>query len=105
MAQRLIEDIMKIRIWSFGIAPLALMASSAAFADGRVNVDINPFGWGAAPPVVYESPRYYAPPPVVYYGRGNWGEHRGYYRGRDNYRGRYGHHEGYEHRDRDEGRR
>jgi hypothetical protein len=90
---------MKIRTWSFGMVPLALMASSAAFADGRVNVDINPFGWGAAPPVVYESPRYYYPPPVVYYGRGNWGEHHGYYRARDHYRGRD------EHRERDGDRR
>jgi hypothetical protein len=101
VAQRLIEETMKIRIWSFGIVPLALMAGSAAFADGRINVDINPFGWGQAPPVVYESPRYYAPPPVVYYGRGNYGEHRGY-RGRDHDRGDRGRSE---HRDRDEGRR
>ena len=67
---------MKIGMWIPGAAALALMASSSAFADAHVNVDINPFGWGAAPPVVYESPRYYAPPPVVYYGRGHWGDHR-----------------------------
>ena len=90
---------MKIRTWSLGFVPLALMAGSAAYADGRINVDINPFGWGQAPPVVYESPRYYAPPPVVYYGRGNYGERRGYNRGRDHYRGRD------EHRDRDGDRR
>jgi len=101
MAQRLIEEIMKIRNWSLGIVPLALMAGSAAYADGRVNVEINPFGWGPAPPVVYESPRYYAPPPVVYYGRGNWGEHRAQ-RGRD--RGDRGDRGRDDHRDRGEGR-
>jgi hypothetical protein len=95
MAQRLIEVTMKIRTWVFGIVPLALMAGSAAYADARVNVDINPFGWGLAPPVVYD--RYYGSPPMVYNGRGSWGDHRGW-RGRDHDRGR-GHH------DRDEGRR
>jgi hypothetical protein len=67
---------MKIRIRSLGIAALTLTASSTVFADGHLNVVINPFGWGEPPPVVYESPRYYAPPPVVYYGRGHWGDHR-----------------------------
>jgi len=86
---------MKIRTWVLGIVPLALMAGSAAYADARVNVDINPFGWGVAPPVVYESPRYYGPPPMVYNGRGNWGDRRGY-RGhdRDRDRGRHEHHDG-----------
>lgn len=79
---------MKIGIWLPGSVALALMASSSAFADARFNVDINPFGWGAPPPVVYVSPRYYGPPPVVYGGRGHWGEHRGY-RGHDH--GRSGH--------------
>ena len=65
---------MNIRIGSLGVLA-AMMASSAALADGRINVDINPFGWGAPPPVVYESPRYYAPPPVVYSGRGYWYDH------------------------------
>jgi hypothetical protein len=65
---------MKIRIRSLGMVALALTASTAAFAD--VHIDINPFGWGAPPPVVYESPRYYAPPPVVYSGRGHWGDRR-----------------------------
>jgi hypothetical protein len=82
---------MKIRIRSLGIVALALTASTAAFAD--IHVDINPFGWGAPPPVVYESPRYYAPPPVVYYGRGHyWGDHReGREGSRD--RGRSEHHD------------
>jgi hypothetical protein len=82
---------MKIRIRSLGIVALALTASTAAFADIHLNVDINPFGWGAPPPVVYESPRYYAPPPVVYDGRGRWG---GDSRGRNNHdRGRSDHHD------------
>jgi len=80
---------MNIRIASLG-AVAALMASSAALADARVHIDINPFGWGAPPPVVYESPRYYAPPPVVYYGRGHWaGEGRG--RGHDRDREHHDH--------------
>jgi hypothetical protein len=59
---------------SLGLAALALTASSAAFADPHVRVDINPFGyWGAPPPVVYAGPRYYAPP-AVYVGRGHYGE-------------------------------
>jgi hypothetical protein len=85
---------MKIRILSLGIVALTLTAASTAYADVHFNVDVNPFGWGAPPPpVVYESPRYYAPPPVVYYGRGRWGDHRDG-RGRDHDRGRSGHHEG-----------
>jgi hypothetical protein len=89
---------MKNRILSLGLVGLALTASAAAYADARVRVDINPFGyWGPPPPVVYEPPRYYAPP-TVYYGRGHWGEHRDY-RGRHDDRGRWDHH------DRDEGRR
>jgi hypothetical protein len=67
---------MKIGIIPLGIVALSLMASTAAYANVHVNVDLNPFGWGAPPPVVYESPRYYAPPPVVYYGGGRWGDHR-----------------------------
>jgi hypothetical protein len=80
---------MKIRIRSLGIVALALTASTAAFAD--IHVDINPFGWGAPPPVVYESPRYYAPPPVVYDGRGRWGGDPGDSRGRSRDRGRSQH--------------
>jgi hypothetical protein len=80
---------MNYRILSLGAVALAL-ASTAAFADVHLNVDLNPFGWGAPPPVVYESPRYYAPPPVVYNGRGHWGEQRGQ-RGRDQDRGRWDH--------------
>jgi hypothetical protein len=84
---------MKIQLWSLGIAALTLSASTATYANVHVNVDVNPFGWGA-PPVVYEPPRYYARPPVVYYGRGNWGDHRdGRGRGRDHDRGRSEHHD------------
>src|ERR1700721_1380925 len=88
VSPRLTEDQpMKIRILSLGIVALTLLASAAASADVHFNVDVNPFGWGAPPPVVYESPRYYAPPPVVYYGRGHWGDHRDG-RWRDHDRGR-----------------
>jgi hypothetical protein len=73
----------------------ALLASSTAFADPHISVNINPFGWGAPPPVVYEPPRY-APPPVVYYGGGRWGDHHDRYRGRDH---RDGHRD--DHRDGD----
>ena len=82
---------MKIRISVLGTVALALMASSSAYADAHLNVDINPFGWGAPPPLVYVSPRYYGPPPVVYDGRGHWGDHRGW-RGHDRDRGRSEHH-------------
>jgi len=76
---------------------LTLAASSAAYADGRVNVVIDPFGWGSPPPVVYYSPpRYYAPP-AVYYGRGHYGGYR-------DSRGRYDRRR-WEHRDRDDDRR
>jgi hypothetical protein len=75
---------MKIRILSLGIVALALTAGTAAYADAHLSVDLNPFGWGVPPPVVYQSPRYYAPPPVVYSGRGHWGERRDWHeRGRD----------------------
>ena len=94
---------MNIRTQLLGIAALTMMASSAAYAD--VHVDVNPFGWGAPPPVVYyESPRYYAPPPV-YYGRGHWGDHRewrGHYRDRG--RSYYHDRDSYRH-DREDGRR
>jgi hypothetical protein len=89
---------MNIRKRLIGIVALTMMASSAAYANVHLNVDINPFGWGSPPPVVYESPRYYAPPPVVYYGRGHWGDHREG-RGRNHDRGRGEHHDG------DDGRR
>ena len=70
---------------SLGIVALALTASSAAYADAHVRVDINPFGfWGEPPPVVYAPPRYYAPP-TVYYGRGHYGDRDD--RGRDRGRG------------------
>ena len=70
---------------SLGIVALALTASSAAYADAHVRVDINPFGsWGEPPPVVYAPPRYYAPP-AVYVGRGHYGDRddRGRGRGHD----------------------
>jgi hypothetical protein len=91
---------MKVLIHSLGVAALVLTASSAAYADVHFNVDVNPFGWGAPPPVVYESPRYYAPPPVVYNGRGNWGDRRDD-RGRHRDRGRSEHHDEGDRRDRD----
>jgi hypothetical protein len=84
---------MNHRILSLGIGALALAASSAAFADVHLNVDLNPFGWGAPPPVVYESPRYSAPPPVVYSGRGHWGGDDRASRGRDQDRGKSEHHD------------
>jgi hypothetical protein len=85
---------MTIRMGSLGLAALMLTASSAAIADVHFNVDLNPFGWQAPPPVVYESPRYYAPPPVVYNGRGRWGDYRdGRGRGHNHDRGRWEHHD------------
>jgi hypothetical protein len=84
---------MNNRIRSLFIVGLT-MAAGAAYADGHVRVDINPFGWGAPPPVVYESPRYYAPPPVVYQGRGHYYGNRGEGRDRNHYdRGRAEHHD------------
>jgi hypothetical protein len=97
VAQRLQGLIMRNRTLSLGIAALTLAAISAAYADGHVNVAIDPFGWwGQPPPVVYSPPRYYAPP-TVYYGRGHWG---GYRDSRQHYdRSRTEHH------DRDDNRR
>jgi hypothetical protein len=92
---------MKYRTLLLGVVglTLTLTAATAAYADVHLNIDLNPYGWGAPPPVVYEppryyayAPRYYAPPPVVYYGHGHWGDHRGW-RGRDHDRGRWEHHE------------
>jgi hypothetical protein len=86
---------MNNRIRSLFIVGLT-MAAGAAYADGHVRVDINPFGWGAPPPVVYESPRYYAPPPVVYQGRGHYYGERGEGRDRNHYdrgRGEREHHD------------
>jgi len=87
---------MKHRIRFLGAATL-LVASSAAFAAGHISININPFGWGEAPPVVYESPRYYAPPPAVYYGHGQWGDHRDV-KEREHHRGRSNHHDDGDHR-------
>ena len=93
---------MKSRIRSLGLVALALTAGATADANVHLNVEINPFGWGAPPPpVVYEPPRYYAPPPVVYYGRGHWGDH-GDGRGRNHDRGDHGRSE---HHDEGDGRR
>jgi hypothetical protein len=83
---------MKYRTLALGVGALALTAGTAAYADVHLNVDLNPFGWGAPPPVVYDSPRYYAPPPVVYNGRGHWGDQRAE-RGREQDRGRSDHHD------------
>jgi hypothetical protein len=88
---------MKYRALSLGIVALAMTATTAAYAEVHLNVDLNPFGWGAPPPLVYESPRYYAPPPVVYNGRGNWGDQRAA-RGRDRDRGRSEHRDDGDHR-------
>jgi hypothetical protein len=88
---------MNSRTKLLGIVALTMMSSTAAYASVHVNVDLNSFGWGAPPPVVYEPPRYYAPQPAVCYGRGHWGDHR---EGRGKHdRGRSDHH------DRDDGRR
>jgi hypothetical protein len=88
---------MKNRILLLGIAGLTL-ASSAAYAEVHVAVDLNPFGyWGSPPPVVYAPPRYYAPP-AVYYGQGHWGDQRDSRRHQNDH-GRSGHHDG------DDGRR
>ena len=85
---------MNIRIRSLGIVALMLTASAAAYAGVHVNVDLNPFGWGGAPPpVVYAPPGYYAPPPVVYAGRGYYGGDRD--RGNDH---DHGHDRGRDHR-------
>ena len=46
-------------IRSLGFAAISLTVSSLAYAGIHLNVDLNPFGWGA-------------PPPVVYYGHGYW---------------------------------
>jgi len=68
---------MKFRILPLGIVALSLLASTAAYAGVQWNIVFDPFGWGAPPPVVYASPRYYAPPPVVYAGGGHyWGDRR-----------------------------
>jgi hypothetical protein len=78
---------------ALGIAAVALTASSAAYADAHIRVDVNPFGWwGEPPPVVYAPPRYYAPP-TVYYGRGHYGERGSRDRGHED-RGRSDHRDG-----------
>ncbi len=78
---------MNIRIQSISMVAL-MIATSTAYADGHVSINIDPFGWGAPPPVVYESPREYASPPMVYYGQGHWGDNR-HWRGRGNDGGRH----------------
>ena len=76
---------MRLRIFAVRNAAIAgvaamLLAGANSYASVHLNVDINPFGWGAPPPVVYAPPAYYASPPVVYVGGGRWGGHR---QGRD----------------------
>lgn len=71
---------MRLRLFAISGAAVMLTAGTNAFASVHLNVDINPFGWGEPPPVVYAPPGYYGPPPVVYVGGGQWGGHRG---GRD----------------------
>jgi hypothetical protein len=83
---------MSTAIRSLAIVTLAMAASSGAYADVHLNVDLNPFGWGAPPPVVYQPPDYYGPPPVAYYGRGHWGDE--HWRGREHHRDRSHHDEG-----------
>lgn len=104
---------MKPRLSSLLFAALALTAASAAYADVRVSVGINPFGFVAfpPPPVVYApAPYYYEPPPVVYVGDGSWGGDRGgHWRGRghdghDVHDGRGGH-DGHDGRDGHDGKR
>jgi hypothetical protein len=60
---------------------LALTAASAASARVHVSINVNPFGYEYAPPVVYRTDPYYDPynaaPPVAYFGRGSWGSGRG----------------------------
>jgi hypothetical protein len=89
---------MRNRILTLGLVALTFAAISAAFADGHVNVVVDPFGWwGQPPPVVYSPPRYYAPP-TVYYGRGHWGGDR-------DSREHYDRRRTEQHRDRDDDRR
>ncbi len=65
---------------------LLLATATGAVAQVRINVGINPFGFGGyPPPVVYPPPVYYPPPGVVYMGDGRWGgrdSHRDQHRGR-----------------------
>lgn len=65
---------MKKEIVALVFGALALTAASGASARVNVEIGINPFGFGVAPPVVYApDPYYYDAPPVVYVGGGSWG--------------------------------
>jgi hypothetical protein len=65
---------MKKQILLLALGAVALTAVPAANARLNVEVGINPFGYGYAPPVVYApDPYYYDAPPAVYVGGGYWG--------------------------------
>jgi len=64
---------MKRRILALILGTIALTAASAASARVNVDIGINPFGYGSAPP------------PMVYVGGGSWGGDRGGHR--DGHRG------------------
>lgn len=68
---------MKKAIFALAFGAVALTAAPAASARVNLDIGINPFGYGYAPPVVY-APDYYDPPPVVYVGGGSWGGGRGW---------------------------
>jgi hypothetical protein len=59
------------------LGALALTAASVASARVHVSVNVNPFGYEYAQPVIYQADPYYDPyyaaPPVAYFGRGSWG--------------------------------
>ena len=69
---------MKKELVSLLFGAVVLAAAPAAYARVDVSVGINPFGYGYAPPVVYQPAPYYAPPVGVYLGGGGWGGGRGY---------------------------
>jgi hypothetical protein len=68
---------MKRRIALLVFGAFALTAASAASARVHVSVNVNPFGYEYAQPVIYHTDPYYDPyyaaPPVAYFGRGSWG--------------------------------
>jgi len=80
---------MKQGILSVIFVALGLTAASAATAQVRVQVGINPFVFGGyPPPVVYQPYPYFAPPPVVYLGGGAWaGDRWRHWGGHGGYRG------------------
>jgi hypothetical protein len=65
---------MKKHFLLLAFGALALTAVQPASARLNVEIGINPFGFGYAPPVVYAPDPYYdEAPPVVYVGGGSWG--------------------------------